>query len=205
MYWWAQCQLDLLGFTCDGSSASSCSVQRFSGNHNDSVPEWNMEGDSFPGCRSNPADSCQAWLRYLTVVEVIIDEDFCQPVSQLSVLCVYVWCWLYEIAAIWGKECSVSLMKTCLWCISLGYAWCFWKTSHWLSARWTVLIPRLQRSPLKTSTVLSAINITVLNLWMSDEGIEADPDESVNEWWWVDWKSPTVKGDIRSRGCRPFF
>lgn len=88
MYWWAQRQLDLLGFTCDCSSPSSCSVQKFSGNHNDSVPEWNMEGDSLRGCRSNTADSCQAWLRYLTVVEVIIDEDFVsQYLSCLFCVC----------------------------------------------------------------------------------------------------------------------
>lgn len=44
-----------------------------------------------------------------------------------------------------------------------------------------VQILRLLRSPLKHSAVLSAINIAVLNFRMSDEGIEADPDESMNE------------------------
>lgn len=70
----------------------------------------------------------------------------------------------------------------------------FWKTvlpADFLHAE--VLILRLQRRPLKTPTVLSAINIAVLNFWMSDEGIEADPDESMNEWWWADWKSPTER------------
>lgn len=68
--------------------------------------------------------------------------------------------------------------------------------------------PRSGRNPLKTSTVLSAINIAVLNLWMSDEGIEADPDESMNEWWWLDWKSRTVRGGRwrrRERVCILFI
>lgn len=65
--------------------------------------------------------------------------------------------------------------------------------------------PAATEGPLKTSTVLSAINIAVLNFWMSDEGIEADPDESMNEWWWVDWKSPAVRADTRSRGSRSFW
>lgn len=39
---------------------------------------------------------------------------------------------------------------------------------------------------------------------MSDEGIAADPDESMNEWWWVDWTSPAARADARSRGSRSF-
>lgn len=62
--------------------------------------------------------------------------------------------------------------------------------------------PQSRRDPLKTSTVLSAINIAVLNLWMSDEGIEADPDESMNEWWWLDWKSRAVRGGRFGGGKR---
>lgn len=40
---------------------------------------------------------------------------------------------------------------------------------------------------------------------MSDEGIEADPDESMNEWWWADWKSSAVKANVWGRESLRFF
>ncbi len=195
------------------------------GNLNDSVPEWNMEDDSFPRrCRSNPAASwCVTALTvcYCTVFDGCLGDPrrgYCQPVSQLSfVLRLRAQCWFCERrfkmkSLLFGEKSArhVLIDKDLLYFrgISKEYARCSGlekSSSHWLSAGRQVLILRLQKSPLKTSTVLSAINIAVLNFWMSDEGIEADPDESMNEWWWVDWKSHRSEGDRWKQRASTFF
>lgn len=154
------------------------------------------------------------WVRYSAYGSCSGDLRQGRPVSQLTVLgvcvCVCARCWLrghflkvnYQL---FGKKGCLFSFLACPKRLDLVYISEVFldavfrnrRLPLWLSAGWQVLVLRLQRSPLKTSTVLRAINIAALNFWMSDEGIQADPDESVNEWWWLDWES-------RCRGSRSF-
>lgn len=159
------------------------------------------------------ADSCcvsrtlaSGWVRYSAFGSCSGDLIRGQLVSQLTVLgvcvCVCVLLTAWVSSAIWQKVCLLSFLgcpkRLDLVYISEVFLDVVFRNRRlplWLSAGWQVLVLRLQKSPLKTSTVLRAINIAALNFWMSDEGIQADPDESMNEWWWLDWES-------RSRGSR---
>lgn len=154
------------------------------------------------------ADSCcvsrtlaSGWVRYSAVRQLFRWYEGNRYRSRLYCVCVCVLC-AWVSAAIWQKVCLLSFLgcpkRLDLVYISGVFLDVVFRNRRlplWLSAGWQVLVLRRQKSPLKTSTVLRAINIAALNFWMSDEGIQADPDESMNEWWWLDWES-------RSRGSR---